>query len=100
MFSSFQRFYIVLISGVMRLTSNVAPRGNATQSTDYIDARFVRSPLVASYANDENFDQDLVPASGACAHTKNTPPVWWQVDLLEVYEITKVAISGRKQYRK
>ena len=78
----------------------MARRGVATQSTDHVNNGFVGSPFVASHANDGNFDQDLVQTSGACAHTENTPPVWWQVDLLEVYEITKVAIANRNQHSK
>ena len=58
-----------------------------------------RVPFIASHANDGNFDTSLTETSGACSYTEPTPPVWWQVDLLETYEITKVAITGRKEFR-
>ena len=47
-----------------------------------------------------NFETITIPSRGACAVTERTPPVWWQVDLLEVYEITKVAITARRNDRK
>ena len=72
-------------------------RGTATQSSVYTDRSYAGSPFVASHAIDGNFDTNVTQTSGACSHTENNPPVWWQVDLLEVYEITKVAITGRVQ---
>ena len=87
-------------SGAVRLTPNVALRGTATQSETHINTAWAPSPFVASYANDGNFDTSLTTTSGACSYTEPTPPVWWQVDLLKVYEITKVAITGRKEYGK
>ena len=69
----------------------MALRGIATQSSNYSNA--ARSPWPASNAIDGNYDNSR--KSGVCAHTHITAPVWWQVDLREVYEITKVAITGR-----
>ena len=68
----------------------------ATQSSNYSNS--VTAPWAASNANDGNYDNSRDP--GVCAVTHNTPPVWWQVDLLEVHEITKVAITERLRNRK
>ena len=76
----------------------MALRGVATQSQTHANTAFVASPFVASHSIDGNFDTGMIPTSGACSYTENTPPAWWQVDLLEVYHITKVAITGRKEY--
>ena len=75
----------------------MALRGTATQSKTFVHPSYVGSPFVASHANDGNFDTSMTTSSGECSITRTTPPVWWQVDLLEVYEITKVAITGRKE---
>ena len=85
--------------GAVRLTPNVALRGVATQSETHANTDFAASPFIASYANDGNFDTSMTTTRGACSLTETTSPVWWQVDLLEVYEITKVAITGRDAYR-
>ena len=83
------------------LIPNVALRGTATQSSTYAQGNYRASPFVASYANDGNIDSSMVASSDTgCTITLVTPPVWWQVDLLDVYEITKVAITGRKEFRK
>ena len=86
--------------GIIQLNPNVAVKGMATQSTTHIFEPYAASPLIASYANDGNFDTRLNETSGACAETRITPPVWWQVDLFEVYEIMKVAITGRQRWCK
>ena len=90
-------FYYV---DIVRLTPNVAFRGIATQSTTYEDADAVGSPFVASYAIDGNFDTSVTAPCWACSFADSTPPIWWQVELQEVYEITKVVITGRKELRK
>ena len=71
-------------------------RGRATQRTTYVNNDYASSPFVASYANDGNFNTNLFIGGRTCARTEKTPPVWWQVDLLAVYEISKVMITGRK----
>ena len=86
--------------GIVRLTPNVALRGTATQSETHINYHWAPSPFVASYANDGNFETSMTQISGACSFAERNAPVWWQVDLLKVYEITKVAITGRKEYGK
>ena len=86
----------VYYSGAVRLTPNLALRGVATQSSTYRNG-WVTSPFVASYANDGNFTTSMTGTGGACSLTGITPSAWWQVDLLEVYAITKIAISGRKE---
>ena len=90
-------FYYV---DVVRLIPNVALRGTATQSITHINTGWAGSPFIASYSNDGNFDTSMTQNSGKCSYTESNPPVWWQVDLLEVYEITKIAITGRKEYSK
>ena len=87
-------------SGVVRLTPNVALRGIASQSVTHINTGWAPSPFVASYANDGNFDTSLTATSGACSYTEPNAQVWWQVDVLKVYEITKVALTERKEYGK
>ena len=76
----------------------MAPRGTATQSETYVNSWPI-SPFVASYANDENFETSNTQSTtnGGCSLVERNPPVWWQVDLLKVYEITKVAITGKKE---
>ena len=90
-------FFYFHLQDIVRLTPNIAVRGTATQSSTNVNTGFVASPFVASHAIDGDFDTSMTETSGACSHTENSPPVWWQVDLLEVYEITKVAITGRVQ---
>ena len=85
------------MSGVVRLIPNVALNGIATQSETHVNTDYAGSPFLASYAIDGNFETVVIPSRGACSITELTPPVWWQVDLLEVYEITKVAITTRKE---
>ena len=75
----------------------MALQGTATQSETHVYPSYYGSPFVVSHDNDGNFDTSVIASSGECSITETTPPVWWQVDLLEVYEITKVAITGRKE---
>ena len=76
-------------SGIERLTPNVAPKSTATQSSRYTSNSY------AYLAIDENFS--TVPID--CATTKNEYAAWWQVDLLDIYEVSKVAITGKRAYR-
>ena len=77
----------------------MALRGTATQSETHLNDDWAASPFIASYANDGNFETSMTETSGACSFAeRNKPPVWWQVDLLNVYEITKVAITGRQRF--
>ena len=86
---------------IIRITPNVALRGTATQSTTYTQSNYRASPFVASYANDGHFETSMIETSEiGCTITRNIRPVWWQVDLLQVHDITKVAISGRKEHCK
>ena len=91
---------IIYLLGMTKLTPNVALRGTATQSTDWLQCSFHASPFVASHANNGNFETSVIPSRGACSLTKDTPPVWWQVDLLKVYVIAKIAITGREEWCK
>ena len=89
--------------GVVRLTPNVALRGTATQSHTHIYPDYASSPFLASYSNDGNFQTSMTATStsGACSIAESSkPPVWWQVDLLKIYHITKVAITGRSRLGK
>ena len=89
---------LIIFLAVVRLTPNVALKGTATQSATHVNT-WDTSPFIASYANDGNFETSMTETSGACSFAeRNKPPVWWQVDLLNVYEITKVAITGRQRF--
>ena len=87
----------------MKLKHNVAGQGTATQSSDwrhesYPDPQYnyPGSPFIASYAIDGDFGTYVNSSGGGCAiATDKVLPVWWQVELREVYEINKVAITGR-----
>ena len=95
-------FYIFLtwssftFLGVIRLTPNVALRGRATQSSTRVNTNYAASPFVASHANDGNIEAAITITHGACSHTNYTTSTWWQVDLLTVYEIHKVAVTEWK----
>ena len=95
-FSTFLIRFSFNFPGITRLTPNVALTGTATQSSTYVNSDYAGSPFVARYAIDANFETTLTKSSGACAMVLNTAPVWWQVDLLKVYEINKIAITGRQ----
>ena len=71
----------------------MALRGIATQSETFINTAYTSSPFVASHANDGNIEASMTATSGACSIVQRNPPVWWQVDLQKVHEITKVAIT-------
>ena len=76
------------------MTPNIAPTGTATQSSRYTRPGFT-SNFYAYLAIDENFSTNEVD----CAITSHATSTWWQVDLLDVYEVSKVAITGRRDYR-
>ena len=65
------------IPGAVRLTPNVAYRKQATQS--------LNTHLATNAIDGQAGTCARIPASSL--------PIWWQVDLLEVYEITKVRIT-------
>ena len=69
----------------MRLAPNVALKGTATQISD-------NGGHPASLVIDGNFES-------SCSLTKYEVAPWWQVDLLEVYMITKVAINSGSSNR-
>ena len=85
----FMKYFYLLGVANVRLTSNVALRGNATQSSTRSIAFSAGSPYVASYANDGDFD-----TGDTCSKTEHGTPTWWQIDLQELYLITKVAITS------
>ncbi|KAG9467830.1 hypothetical protein GDO78_014221 [Eleutherodactylus coqui] len=39
--------------------------------------------------------KDTTYKDGSCTHTTKTPNPWWQVDLQQVYSISKVIITNR-----
>ena len=84
--------------GAVRLTPNVALGGTATQSSVHTASSYAGSSWVAGHANDGDLESKITRTSGACSYTKSTPPVWWQVELQEIYEVTKVAITERKGF--
>ena len=77
-------WYLLIFPGTVRLTPNIAKNGNATKSSVH---RWGGHP--ASFANDGNLDTNV----HTCALTGPSAPSWWQVDLLDVYEIDKVALT-------
>ena len=76
-----------ILLGIVRLTPNVTLGGTATQSST-AGVRFE-----ASNANDGVFENN--GNYPPCSVTRTARVHWWQVDLLEIYEITKVTITGR-----
>ncbi|XP_047672312.1 fucolectin-like [Tachysurus fulvidraco] len=65
---------------------NVALRGIATQSSS-------GSTYLAPSAIDGNRNSAIY--SGSCTHTNPETDPWWRVDLLAVYQITKLIITNR-----
>ncbi|XP_048057801.1 uncharacterized protein LOC125275146 [Megalobrama amblycephala] len=65
---------------------NLALEATAVQSSTY-------NGLAAQNAVDGN--RNSILSLGSCSHTKSDRDPWWRVDLLEVYEITKVSITNR-----
>ena len=75
------------------LSPNIARLGTATQKSNYHHTHlFPGDPDYAHYAIDGNVDTDL-NAGARCAVTWNNAGAWWQVDLLQDYNIEKVAIT-------
>ncbi|XP_058240528.1 fucolectin-3-like [Hemibagrus wyckioides] len=66
---------------------NVAPRGIATQSS------LMFNNFYASFAIDGNRASNM--GSYSCTHTNIQNNPWWRVDLLAVYDITKVIVTNR-----
>ena len=88
-------FYDIGADGVELLTPNVALNGEATQSSNLKHFRFI-DPDVANYAIDGKFDTDVDDLNARCALTHKETGPWWQVDLKDEYEISKVAATTRK----
>ena len=79
------------------LSPNVALNGIATQITNFNHG--YGDPDYASYAIDGDFSTDILGARHRCAVTLNNMyGAWWQVDLLRLYIIEKVALTTRKLY--
>ncbi|KAF4071919.1 hypothetical protein AMELA_G00268380 [Ameiurus melas] len=66
---------------------NVALGGIATQSSLYMNSYF------ANFAIDGNRESN--PYLQSCSHTNYDYNPWWRVDLLSVYDISKVTITNR-----
>ena len=81
-------WYLLIFPGTVRLTPNIAKNGNATKSSVH---RWGGHP--ASNANDGNLDTNV----NTCALTGPSAPSWWQVDLLDVFEIHRVALTVASQ---
>lgn len=71
---------------------NVAPRGKATQSSDYDQAP---RPTTADKAIDGNTNGEL--AAGSVTHTKLDINPWWEVDLQKDRELSKIVIWNRSE---
>ena len=72
--------------------------GTATQITDFRHGQFP-DPDYAFYAIDGNFSTDIQDAGARCAITlNNMMGAWWQVDLMNIYRVEKVALTTRKRF--
>ena len=89
-------YNLTYITGSLEVLSpNVALNGIATQITNYNHG--YGDPDYASYAIDGDFSTDILGAHHRCAVTlNNMNGAWWQVDLLQLYTIQKVALTTRK----
>ena len=76
------------------LFPNVALNGIATQISNYDHG--CGDPDYASYAIDGDFSTDVAGACHRCAVTLSNNGAWWQVDLLHLYIIEKVALTIRR----
>ncbi|XP_048059454.1 uncharacterized protein LOC125276079, partial [Megalobrama amblycephala] len=68
-------------------TGNLALGATAVQSSTYDQL------AAAQKAIDGN--RNSIRKQGSCSHTKDEKDPWWRVDLLEVYEVTRVSITNR-----
>ncbi|XP_051548511.1 fucolectin-like [Myxocyprinus asiaticus] len=66
---------------------NLALGHNAVQSSTYEDH------ATAEKATDGN--KESVYKKFSCTHTKYEQNPWWRVDLMDVYQVTKVVIANR-----
>ena len=85
----YERFLFVVL-----LTPNIARNGKATQSSNNKHAHH-SDPGYAKYAIDGNFNTNT-GSSERCTHTKPNTGAWWQVDLLQTYQIYKISITNRE----
>ncbi|XP_066434334.1 fucolectin-4-like [Eleutherodactylus coqui] len=74
-----------LQSGVNDLALN----GVASQISD------LQLPTMGYAKNAIDDVKDTTYKDGSCTHTTKTPNPWWQVDLQQVYSISKVIITNR-----
>ena len=77
------------------LSPNLAVNGTATQISDYHHERF-SDPDYAFYAVNGDFATKILESGARCAITLNMAAgAWWQVDLMMIHWIRKVAITTR-----
>ena len=71
---------------------NIAPRGKATQSSNFDQTP---RPATADKAIDGNTNGDI--AAGSLTHTKPDINPWWEVDLERDRELSKIVIWNRNE---
>ena len=71
---------------------NIAPRGKATQSSNFDQTP---RPTTADKAIDGNTNGDI--AAGSITHTKLDINPWWEVDLQKDRELSKIVIWNRNE---
>ena len=81
------------------LSPNIALNGTATQISYYHHSSRFSDPDYAFYAIDGNFSTDIFNAGARCAITlNNIMGAWWQVDLMNIFRVEKVALTTRKHF--
>ena len=86
-----------MLGEVEILSPNVALNGTATQITNFHHRSRFSDPDYALYAIDGNFSTDILNSKARCAITlNNMVGAWWQVDLMNIYRVEKVALTTRK----
>ena len=80
------------------LFPNLALNGTATQISDYHHQLRFPDPDYAFYAINGDFATKILESGARCAITLNTAAgAWWQVDLMMIHWIRKVAITTRHE---
>ncbi|KAG9462682.1 hypothetical protein GDO78_023328 [Eleutherodactylus coqui] len=68
---------------------DIARNGSASQISN------LQLPKMGYAKNAIDGNKDTTYHDGSCTHTTQTPNPWWQVDLKQVYNISKIIITNR-----
>ena len=85
------------IGDVETLFPNLALNGTATQISDFHHGQF-SDPDYAFYAINGDFATKILESGARCAITLSVAGAWWQVDLMKIHWIRKVAITTRHEF--